>query len=71
MRPEIEKPETQNQRLNTKGLAKPNVTRLLMGAGPGFDRQEAAGRVFGWFWNQPNHFSSPNTDHWWVTNTCC
>ena len=56
MRPSIEKPETQNRRLGQMGLAKPGETRGLTGLGPRFDRQEAAGQVFGRFWNRTEPF---------------
>jgi hypothetical protein len=45
------KTETQNQRLQSKGLAKPRKTRRLMGIGPVMARQESAGQVFGWVWH--------------------
>jgi len=42
----------QTWRLDPKGLAKPGETSGLMGMGPGLDHQEAAGHIFGGFWNQ-------------------
>jgi len=33
------------------GLAEPGQTNGLMGMGTGLARQEAAGQVFGQFWN--------------------
>jgi hypothetical protein len=56
MRPYIEKPETQNQRLEPTGLAKPGKTIGLTGTGAGSARPDAAGRVFGWFGNQTEPF---------------
>jgi len=50
------KPETQNQRLQPTGLAKPGETRGLTGTGPGLARQESAGRVVGRFWNRTDPF---------------
>ena len=50
------KPETQNRRLQPKGLAKPGETRGLTGTGPGLARQDSAGRVFGRFWNRTDPF---------------
>ena len=49
MRPSIEKPETQNRRLEPTGLAKSSTTSELTGMGPGLACQDAAGRIFGWF----------------------
>ena len=46
----------QNRRLTPTGVAKPGKTRGLTGTEPGLDRQEAAGRVFGRFWNQTKPF---------------
>lgn len=43
-------------RLDPTGLATPGETPGLMGTGPGLDCQEAAGRVFGRFWNWTNPF---------------
>jgi hypothetical protein len=40
------KPETQNRRLELTGVVKPGESRGLTGTGPGFARQESAGRVF-------------------------
>jgi hypothetical protein len=42
--------------LEPTGLAKPGKTRGLTGTGPGLARQDAAGRVFGRFWNQTKPF---------------
>jgi len=56
MRPRIEQPKMQNRRLDPTGLAKPGETHGLTGTGPGLDRQEAAGRVFGRFWNRNEPF---------------
>jgi len=56
MRPWIEKPETQNRRLEPTGLAKPGKSRGLTGTGPGLAHQDAAGRVFGQFWNRTEPF---------------
>jgi len=50
------KPETQNQRSEPTGLAKPGETRGLTGTGPGLARQESAGGVFGRFWNRTDPF---------------
>jgi len=46
----------QNLRLDPTGLAKPGETRGSMGTGPGVDHQEAAGQVFGQFWNRTEQF---------------
>ena len=51
MRAYIEKPNTQNRRLDPMGLATPGTTCGLMGMGPCLESQEAAGQVFGRFWN--------------------
>jgi len=56
----MEKPETQNRRLVPTGLAKPGETRGLTGTVPGLDRQEAAGRVYGPFWNASAPFFQSN-----------
>jgi hypothetical protein len=56
MRPLIEKPETENRRLEPTGLGKPSKTRGLTGTGPGLARQDAADWVFGWFWNRTDPF---------------
>jgi len=42
----------QNQRLDLTGLAKPGETHGLTSTGPGLARLDAAGRVFGRFWNR-------------------
>jgi len=52
MRPDIEKPKTQNLRLDQTGLAKHCKTCGLTVIGPGLVHQNSACRVFGWFWNQ-------------------
>jgi hypothetical protein len=52
MRPSIEQTEMQNWRLDPTGSAKPGETSRLMGTSQGLDRPEAAGRVFGLFWNR-------------------
>jgi len=52
MRREMEKPKTQNRRLEQVGSATPGQTHGLTGMGQGVARQYAAGRVFGRFWNQ-------------------
>jgi len=46
----------QNRRLDPTGLAKPGESHRLTGTGPGLDSQEAAGRVFGRFWNRTKLF---------------
>ena len=56
MRPQIEKPEIQNQRLDLMGITKPGENRGLPGTGPGLDHQYEAGRVFGWSWNRTKPF---------------
>ena len=50
----------QSRTLDQTGLAKPGKTRGLTGTGPGLDRQEAAGRVLGPFWNQTKPFFQSN-----------
>jgi len=40
-----------NRRLDLTGLAKPGESHRFTGMGPDVDRQEAAGQVFGRFWN--------------------
>ena len=50
------KPDMWKQRLGPSGLAKPGVTRDLMGSGPGLARHESAGLGFGWVWNQTDPF---------------
>ena len=50
------KPETQNQRLDPTGLAKPGETGRWMGMGPGLAGLEAACRVFGPLWNRTEPF---------------
>jgi len=47
----MEKPETQNRRLEPTGLAKPCKSHRLTGVGPGLARQDTVGRVFEHFWN--------------------
>jgi len=42
--------------LEPTGLANPGKTRMLMGLGMGLARQDAAGWVFGRFWNQTEPF---------------
>ena len=42
----------QNLRLDLTGLAKHGESRWLTGTGPGMNCQEAAGWVFGRFWNR-------------------
>jgi len=56
MRPQIEKPETQDRRLEPTGVARPGKTRGLTGTGPGLARQDAGGRIFGRFWNRTEPF---------------
>ena len=56
MQPEIEIPETQNQRLEPTGPAKAGKTHGLTGTGPGLAHQEAMGRVFGQVKNQTDTF---------------
>ena len=56
MWPSIGKPETQNRRLEPTGLAKPFKPRGLTGTCPGLARQDAAEKVFGWFWNRTELF---------------
>jgi len=46
----------QIRRLEPTGLAKPTKTRDLTGMGPSLACQEAAGQVFGRFWNRPELF---------------
>jgi len=69
MRPYIEKPKTQNRRLEPTGLANPSKTRGLTGMGPGLARQDVAGQVVGRFWNRTELFfrSEPGP----VANTTC
>ena len=52
----MEKPYTQNRRLEPTGLAKPGKSCRLTGMDPGLARQDAAGRVFGRFWNRTEPF---------------
>jgi len=54
----MEKPETQNRRLDPTGLAKRGKTRGLTGSGLGLDQQEAVCQGFGRFWNQTERFFS-------------
>jgi len=56
MRSLIEKPETQNRKLESTGLGKPCKTRRLIGMGSGLARQDAACRVFGRFWYRTEPF---------------
>ena len=46
----------QNRRLDPTGLATPSRTRRLTCTGPGLDRHEAAGQVFGRFWTRTELF---------------
>jgi len=48
----MEKPETQNGRLEPTGLAKPGKTCALTGTGPGLAQRDTEGQVFGWFGKQ-------------------
>jgi len=50
------KPETQNRRLGSTGLAEPGETPGLKGAGPGLARQESACRGFGRVCNRTDPF---------------
>jgi len=50
------KPEDKNQRLEQTGLAKSGKTHGLTGTGLGLACPKAAGRVFGWVWNQTEPF---------------
>jgi len=52
----IEQPEDQNWKLELMGLAKAGKTHGSMGTGTGFDRQDAAGRVFSHVWNLIEQF---------------
>ena len=52
----MERPETQNRRLELMGLAKPSKTCGMTGTGPGLACQVAAGRVFGWVKNRTDLF---------------
>jgi len=63
-------PQTQNQGLEPRGLAKPGETRGLMGMGPGLAHNELPGRVVGRVWNQTDRFlqSKPGPV---VDTTCC
>jgi len=56
MRPLIEKPETQNGRLELTGQVKPGKTRRLVDTCPGLAHLDAVGRVFGQFWNRMKPF---------------
>jgi hypothetical protein len=47
-------------RLELPGVAKPGETHRLMGTDTGFARQEAAGQVFGQFWNRTEPFIRSN-----------
>jgi len=49
MRPEIEKPDAQNRRMELTGLAKPVKPQGLTGTGPGLARQHAGDFVFDLF----------------------
>jgi len=52
MRPEIEKSETQNRRLEPACLGKSRKPRGLPGTGRGVTRQDTVGPVFGRFWKR-------------------
>jgi len=55
----MEQPKMQNRRLDLTGPAQPGITHGLTGTGPGLDRQKAADRVFGRFWNGTKQFFRP------------
>jgi len=46
----------ENRRLDLTGLTKPSKTCGFTGMELGFDRPEAAGRLFGWVWTQTETF---------------
>jgi hypothetical protein len=56
MRPLIEILEYRIRGLDPTGLGKPGKTPWLTGPGPGLARQDAAGRLFEWVWNQNEPF---------------
>jgi len=57
MRPWIEKPDTQNWRLEPAGLAKPGETHMLTSTDPGLAHEDTPDRDLVLFWNRTELFS--------------